>query len=91
VVLAVLLLALFAVAAHAARVHEAADAREVALLELRHLGAHARDAADDLVAGHHRVDGAAPLVAHLVDVRVADAAVLNLDEHVARAHVAPVE
>ena len=40
------------------------------------------DAADDLVAGNHREDRAAPLVARLVDVGVADAAEENLDRDV---------
>ena len=39
----------------------------------------ARHAADDLVAGHDRVDGPAPLVARLVQVGVADAAVQDVD------------
>ena len=50
-----------------------------------------RHPAHDLVAGHHREDGAAPLVAGLVDVGVADAAVEDVDLHVVRAHLAAVE
>ena len=35
------------------------------------------------MTGNHREDAAAPLVASLVNVRVTDAAVLNLDEDIA--------
>ena len=69
----------------AARVHHAAHAGQVADLELLDVGAHGLHAAHDLVAGHHGEDGAAPLVADLVDVRVADAAVEDVDVHVVRA------
>jgi hypothetical protein len=91
VILAVLLLALAAVAADAARVHEAPNAREVSLLEARDLRADAPDAPDDLVAGHHRVRRVAPLVPRLMDVGVADAAVFDFDEHVPRPRLAPLE
>ena len=50
--------------------------------EALHLGADAGDPPDDLVAGHHREDRAAPLVPGLVDVGVADAAVVDVDDDV---------
>ena len=50
-----------------------------------HLGADGRDDARDLVAGDHREDRHAPLVPRLVDVGVADAAVLDVDLHVVAA------
>ena len=49
------------------------------------------DAADDLVAGNHGIDGVAPLVAGHVQVRVADAAVENLDGDFGRAGFAAAE
>jgi len=45
---------------------------------------------DDLVAGHHREDLAAPLAARLVDVRVAHAAEQDVDGDVQRARLAPL-
>ena len=75
----------------AAGVDHAADADQVAGLELRHLAPTARHAAHDLVARDHGEDGAAPLVARLVDVGVADAAEEDVDQHVVRARVAALD
>ena len=88
---AVLLLAGLAVLALAAGVHEAADADPVADGVLRDLGADLADHAGDLVAGHHREQGLAPLLAGLVDVGVADAGVRDVDHHVVRARVAALD
>src|ERR1019366_1361524 len=52
--------------ARVARVYEAPDAGQVSHGELRDAGADLRHAAGDLVARHHREDGAAPLCAALV-------------------------
>src|SRR5690606_1919367 len=84
-VLAVLLLAGRALRARAAGVDEAAHADGVAGLEPGHGRADGGHAADDLVPGHHREDAAAPFVACLVDVAVADAAPEDVDGHVVRA------
>ena len=65
-----------------------ADGGGVAYFELGDVGAYGGDFADDLVAGDHGVDGVAPLVAGLVDVGVADAAELDVDEDVVGAGVA---
>jgi hypothetical protein len=67
--------------AGAVGVDEAADADEVARLVPGDRGADLRHAADDLVAGDDRVDGGdgAPLVAHEVEVGVADAGEEDLD------------
>ena len=78
--LAVLLKVVGASGAAATRVDHAADADAVADLELSHLAAGGDDGADNLVAGHHREDAVrAPLGLDLVQVRVADAAVLDVD------------
>ncbi|MFT3765446.1 MAG: hypothetical protein QM820_08030 [Minicystis sp.] len=90
-VLAILLQALLAGRADAARVDQAADTGVVAGLELGHLGAHPLDAADDLVAWHHGIGGVRPLVADLMDVRVADSAVEDPDQDVVLARVAALE
>ena len=62
-----------------AAVDHAPDTGQVADLELRHIGAHRRHAADNLMARHRWVQGVVPLVAHGVQVGVADAAVKNVD------------
>ena len=91
--LAVLLEVLATARARAAGVDHAADRGEVADLEALHLVADGRHAADDLVPGHDRVHGgeAGPLVAGHVQIRVAHAAVEDLDPHVALADVAASE
>jgi hypothetical protein len=80
-----------ALAAGPARVHEAAHGGGVAHLEPGDLVADAGHAAEDLVAGDGGPRGALPLAAHGVQVGVADAAVLDLDLHVARAGLAALE
>ena len=74
-----------------AGVDHAADAGEVADLQLADVPADGRDAPDDLVARHHGVDGAAPVVAGLVEVRMAHPAVQDVDGDVVRAGVAPLD
>ena len=81
-----------ALGAGAVGVDHAADRGEVARLELGDGGADLGDAADDLVAGNAGIDGghhAAPLVAGLVEVGVADAAEEDLDLHVVLGGIAP--
>ena len=68
----------------AARVDEATHSDAVADLVLLHERPHPRDAAHDLVAGHHRVPGGMPLVTNVVEIRMADTAELDLDELVAQ-------
>src|SRR6202012_5159453 len=74
----------------AARVDQAADADPVADRVPGDGRANPTDHAGDLVSGRERVRGAAPLAAHGVDVGVADAAVLDVDEHVVRTELAAV-
>ena len=68
-----------------------AYAGEVADFELGDGGADGGDVADDFVAGDHGVDGAAPLIADLVDVGVADAAEVDCNDDVIGARFAAVE
>ena len=79
---AVLLVTVAAVGALAARVHHAAHADAGADLVAGDVGPDLGDDADDLVARHHRVGLRAPVAVDGVDVGVADAGVLDLDEHV---------
>ncbi|GMA86078.1 hypothetical protein GCM10025868_13280 [Angustibacter aerolatus] len=58
---------------------------------LRDVGADLGDRADDLVAGHDREGLRAPVAVHGVDVGVADAGVLDRDEHVVRADLAALD
>jgi hypothetical protein len=78
----VLFFAGLAARAFAARSHHATDGGQVALLELLHGAADLHDATHDLVPGHarvHRRHHAFPLVSRLMQIRVADAAVKDLD------------
>ena len=87
-----LLEARLALRAGAVGVHQAADRGEVAGLELGDGGADLGDAADDLVAGDAGIDSGhdfAPLIAHLVQIGVADAAVENFDLDVVFGGIAP--
>ncbi len=74
-----------------ARVDHAADADEVADLDLGHARPDLGHPPDDLVARHARVDRVAPVVLGLVDVRVAHAAPEDVELHVGRADVRPLE
>ncbi|MGX1118415.1 hypothetical protein RKD37_003778 [Streptomyces ambofaciens] len=88
---AVLLPAGLAVPALAAGVDHAADAHPVADGELGDAGADLGDDARDLVAGDHREDGLAPALTDLVDVGVADAGELDVDQDVMFTHLAPLD
>ena len=66
-------------------INEAADTGQVARFEFGDGGTDLGYASDDLVAGNARINGlheAAPLVARVVEVRMANAAEQNLDLHV---------
>ncbi|MNH15731.1 hypothetical protein D3C79_753500 [compost metagenome] len=88
---AVLLQVLGTGLAVAAGIDHAANADQVTDLVRRYLLAHRSDAADDLVPGHQRVHGNAPLIAGLMDVGVANATVEDLDGDIVRARAATLE
>ncbi|GAB7555669.1 hypothetical protein NRB_51900 [Novosphingobium sp. 11B] len=90
-VLAILFEIVMARTAVAAAVDHAADADGVADLEAADFAAHRADGADDLVTGNAGEKGAAPLAAHGVQVRVAHAAIADVDRDVARARLAPFD
>src|SRR3546814_15935147 len=66
----------------------AADTDRFSHREIGHLVAHRADMADDLMAGNARVMRAAPFAADLMKVRLADAAIGDLDDDVVRAGLA---
>jgi len=72
-----------------AAIDDTAHADQIARLEARDVRAHRRDAAHDFVARNAGVERAVPLGAHLVQIRVAHAAVGDVDLHVVRARRAP--
>ena len=78
----VLLVAFLAARALAAAIYHAANSSGVTYLELGHLVADCGDSADDFMTGHHGVKSVAPLVARLVNIRVADAAEFDVDQDV---------
>src|SRR5689334_9929263 len=68
------------------RTDEATDRGKVAGLELFYRGADFCDSPNNLMAGNDRIDSGhrfAPLVPHRVEIGVADAAVEDVDLHVA--------
>ena len=90
-VIAELFEAVFAIRARPVRVHHAADRAQVAQFKLFHVAADLRHAPQNLVPRHHGIHGASPLVAHRVQIRMANAAKKYLNLHVARPHLAPLE
>src|SRR5438270_11824655 len=88
--LAVLLEAAPTVAAMATGVHHDPNSGEITALESRDLIPHCGDAADDFVTRNYRVDRLAPLVTCHMDVRVANAAIQNVDLDIVRPELAPL-
>src|SRR5436309_6750246 len=86
---AILLQACLAARAYSAGVHEAADPGKLACFESFHRGSDSRHASDDFMSGDHRENRAAPLFPCLMDVRVADPAVEDFDEHIVWTWFAP--
>ena len=84
---AVLFVSRTAIAAHTAGFDEASDAGMVTGGEPRYLAADRRDDTGDLVAGDERKQGSTGLVFDVRDVGVADAAVGDIDQDVARTDV----
>src|SRR2546428_12604571 len=87
----VLLQACLAARAHPAGIHETADSGQLTDLESLNRGSDSRHASDNFVAGDHGINRATPLVPCLMDVRVADSTVENLDQHIVRTWIAPLK
>ena len=75
----------------AARVDHAPDRGQVALFEFFHVATDRDDGADDFVTRHARERRPAPLIAHGVNVGVANAAEEDVDLHVVRQRIATGE
>ena len=90
-IVAILLEAVTAIAAFAARIDEDFDAHHVARLEFVRPAADRFDAPDYLVTGHARIERAAPDIARAVEIRVADPAILDLDPYVAQTRFPALE
>ncbi len=88
---AVVLQALQAVLALQARADENADPYAVTWLERGDVASDFLDDAGDLVPRNHGEDRGEPLFACLMDIRVADAGVLDVDEHIVRTEIAPLD
>src|SRR6266700_3548783 len=89
-----LLKASLALWAGAVRIDHAADRGEITWLVLGNCRADLGHTADDLVTGDNRVirgHELAPLVAHRMEIGVADAAEEDLDLHVAVSWIAPLD
>src|SRR5690606_11874503 len=91
VVVAVVLVAVAAGRAAAAGVDNTADTRQVADLELGHLGADLGYPADDLMAGHHGKDAAPEAIVGGQQVGMADAAVQHLHQHIVGTGIAALK
>jgi hypothetical protein len=89
--LAELFESLCATGARATRADHAADAGQVTLAKPRDGAADADNLPDDLVPGDAGVDRVLPLVTGLVQIRMADAAIQNLNVNVARTHSTPFD
>ena len=76
---------IFAIFAGAAGIYHATDAREIAFLKCFDVRADLHNATDNFVSRHARIRRAVPFVAGDVDIRVADAAIQNLNLHIVRA------
>src|SRR6266853_5718857 len=79
--LAILLVACKAIGTTAARIHHATNGGQLTLLECFYLAAHFHHAPNDFVAWHAGVNSVVPLVANLVQVRMAHTTIkyVNLD------------
>jgi len=75
---------LAAARAFPAGIHQAADRRGIPDFEFADVIAHCSHLANDLMAGNAGIDRVVPFVAGLMQVRVADAAVEDVDLHVMR-------
>src|SRR5690625_4013570 len=72
----------------AAAVHETAHSHGLAHSEAGDVAAHGAHPTDDLVSGYAGVEGSPPLVPHGVKIRMAHAAVIDLDLDIAGAGLA---
>jgi len=79
-----LLEAFSAIRALSARIHITSDTGVISRLKSLHFCAHTTDTPHNFMARDYWVFGFAPFVPYLVDVRVANSAVKNIDEYIMR-------
>ena len=87
----ILLLSRTAWLAFHATVDHAADRSHVADLEPCNLRTDGGNAADNLVPRQGGIEGVVPIVADLVQVRMTDAAVEDVDRDIVRSQIAPLK
>jgi hypothetical protein len=85
---AILLEAFAARSAFSAGIDKTADSDLIADFKFRNTRADSRDDARDLVTRNHRKHRNAPLVAHLVNIRVADTAKQNINADIVWSRIA---
>ena len=74
-----------------AGIDEATYADRIADFPFADIHACFHDRADDLVTRYHGENGAAPFVSDLMDIRMADTTIENINEHFVRAWIAPFD
>jgi hypothetical protein len=84
---AVLFQSFLAAIAVLAGIDHATDTSYLAFDETGNSRAYLRDSTDDLMAGYQGINGAAPLIADCMQVRMADPAVQNFDLYIVRARI----
>jgi hypothetical protein len=77
--------------ADATRINDRAYPDRLTDPETSHLRADLRHTPDDFVAGHHWESRAAPFVSGLMNIGMADAAILDFNQHIARSRIAALE
>jgi hypothetical protein len=81
----------FAFRTFATGINKTPDSGQIACFEFGDVIPRLDHAADNLVTWHHRIDRTTPLVASLVNIRMADAAIQNVDLDVMWTHFAPLK
>lgn len=88
---AILLVPLEALCALTAGINEAANAYLVSGLIFCHFASDGRDDAGDFVSRNHGENGAAPLIARLMNIGMADSTELDIDGNIVLARLASFE
>jgi hypothetical protein len=83
---AILFLPLATVAAVATRIHKAANTSVLTNGHVFHIGAHSNDNTTDLVTWNHGEGCLSPLLTDLMNIRVTDSSVLDLNDNIIVSH-----
>src|SRR5579864_3995850 len=81
---AILLQPLLTVVTYPAAIHQAAGPGKIPYLELLHLAAYFHHTPHDLMPRHHRKDRSAPLVLNLMQIRMTNPAVQDVELYILR-------